>query len=54
MLVLQKSFVSLGLTGDFSLVNSICYSDALLGVLKWCDQSNQKQVAFSTFACICS
>lgn len=61
MLVSLESFVSLAFIGDFGLVNSICYSRALLGVLKCCNQSNHKQVAFNVFAllmflniCMCS
>lgn len=34
LLAFRESFVSLGFINDFSLVNSIWYSDALLGVLK--------------------
>lgn len=61
ILAFQESFVCLGFIDDFTLVNSIWYSDALLGVLKYCSPSNQKQEVLSVFAlhvfskiCTCS
>lgn len=61
MLAFLESFVCLGFIDDFTPVNSIWYSHALLGALKCCRPSNQKQVVLSVFGlhvfsktCICS